>query len=272
MKYTLLKKALAVTLISGICTPQAFSGVPNFFKRLEIGFSYNYSPSVYKSVENITAGNGATFTKDLSYDVKPKMALGGMIGTYFPIKRFSENVLLAVHTDIAINVNMWDFKLSTFRYFKTDGDGNPIEPIYNAEYSEASMKGNSMLAGLPISVDLKFGGEANLQNYAKTTGSIGVGVYPMLNITKDFGTGDQGFFAAPFVKAEIGKKMGIFWKLRAQYVFGEIPFFKEHLYMQPGTSNISNGKLIGNGMASVSLVLMPFSWDFRNDGWWNSGK
>ena len=94
----------------------------------------------------------------------------------------------------------------------------------------------------------------------------------MMNMTKDFGSGDQGLVVAPFVKAEIGKKMGIFWKLRAQYTMGEISYFKDNIYKKEGAANTSTGSLIGNGMASVSLVLMPFSWDFNNDGWWNSNK
>jgi hypothetical protein len=276
MKFSLLKKAIAASLLFGMLAPQTQAqwkpgGLPNFIKRWEIGYTYSIASATYKSTESITTPDGSkTFEKSIEQNVRSKFSFGALMGTYIPLKKIGGKSLLAIGINAQYNAYLWDYSVPTFQGFKTDVNNNIIDAYYSAELNPG-ISAMTIQAGLPISLDVKWGGEASLQRGEKYTGTLGIGAYPSGSMTADYGNGGFGFGVTPFAKAEIGAKAGIFWKLRVQYLMGNIPFYTEGNSINKviGIDAVSKSELIGKGVISASLVLMPFSWNFQEDGWWN---
>lgn len=276
MKFSSIKKVLAGALLATLISPQTQAqfglfngnGLPNFIKRWEVGFSYSMAFAEYTSSEMVTSTQtGNVYHKQISEDVRSNMGIGGFMGTYIPVKRIG-NSLLAVGINMNYNMFTWNYSIPTFKGFRTDIDGNEIEPIYSSDFMPG-ISGVSIQMGLPVSLDFKFGAEASLKKTARWTGTVGVGGVPAGTMTADFGNAGFGFGVNPFVKGEVGIKGGILWKLRLQYTMGNIPFYTANNSISEAMGTASNSELMGKGIFSASLVLMPFSWNFREDGWWN---
>ncbi|WP_222165796.1 hypothetical protein [Edaphocola aurantiacus] len=269
MKFNMLKTAIAsAILLAGCAEAQAGNGLPNFLKRWEIGYSYSMANATYQSTETIKdGGSGKEFTRDISQNVNSKFGYGGFAGTYIPMARLGGHTLLALGIDYAYNAYMWDYKVPEFSGFTTDENGN----VNGVTYSDPmfGFSAVSVQMALPVSLDLKFGGEATLEKYSRWTGTFGAGVHPSLNMTVDYGSGGFGTGITPFIKGEVGLKAGIVFKLRAQYAFGNIPFYEKgnNLFNIPGLQ--SNSQLTGKNAFTLSLVIMPFSFNWKEDGWWN---
>lgn len=265
----MLKSAVAAAmLLTGYSEAQAGDGLPNFIKRWEMGYSYSIASATYKSSETVTdAASGKKFTHNVNQDVRSKFGYGGFAGTYIPVARMGSGTLLAIGIDYAYNAYLWDYKVPEFNGFTTDENGT----VNGVTYSDPmfGFSAVSVQMALPVSVDLKFGGEATLEKYSRWTGTFGAGVHPSLNMTVDYGNAGFGTGITPFLKAEVGYKAGIVFKLRAQYAFGSVPFYSNANNILNMSGVESNSELIGKNAFSLSFVIMPFSFNWKEDGWWN---
>ena len=271
MKISSLKKIVAATLLvtAGAQQAQARFELPNFIKRWELGYSYAIASATYQSVERVRFNEQTTFEERITQNVRSSFGYGGFTGTYIPVTKLGNSTLLAVGINMAYNAFLWDYETPTFQSYRTDVNGNVIGANFGVGTTPFGVSGLSIQMAVPVSLDLKFGAEASLQKGAKWTGTFGVGAYPSGSMTVDFDNGGFGYGVSPFVKGEIGVKGGILWKLRLQYAMGNIPFYSGRNSINEGLGLSSNSELIGKGVFSASLVLMPFSWNFQEDGWWN---
>ncbi len=272
MKLSALKKIVAASLLMAAGTQQAQARfeLPNFIKRWELGYSYSMAFANYKSVERAHVPNSdKVFETNIDKNVRSTFGYGGFTGTYIPVTKMGNSALLAVGINMAYNAFLWDYVSPTFQSWKTDIDGNIVGANFDDDLAGLGFSGVSIQMAVPVSLDVKFGAEASLQKGAKWTATLGVGAYPSGSMTADFGNAGFGFGVSPFVKGEIGVKGGILWKLRVQYAMGNIPFYTGNNSVNEAMGLSSNSELIGKGVATVSLVLMPFSWNFQEDGWWN---
>lgn len=272
MKFSSLKKIVAASLLLAASAPQAQARfeLPNFMKRWELGYSYSMAFANYKSTELAkNPHNNDVYTINIDRNVRSSFGYGGFTGTYIPVAKMGNSTLLAVGVNMAYNAFLWDYVTPSFQSWKTDVDGNIIGANFEESLNGLGFGGVSIQMAVPVSLDLKFGAEATLEKGAKWTGTFGVGAYPSGAMTADFGNAGFGFGVSPFVKGEIGVKGGILWKLRVQYAMGNIPFYTENKSVNADLGFSNNSELIGRGVFSASLVLMPFSWNFQEDGWWN---
>jgi len=272
MKSSWLKKIVAASVLLIASIPQSQAqfgvGIPNFFKRFELGYSYTVGFATYSSVERVkNPGNETVYENNIKENVRSKFGYGGLMGSYIPLKRVG-NSLMAIGVNFQYNAFLWDYTTPVFQNWVTNENGEITGAYYSNDFG-LGFSSMSVQMAVPVSLDFKFGAEASLQKAAKFTGTIGAGVYPSANMTVDFDNGGFGFGVSPFVKGEIGIKGGILWKLRAQYVMGRIPFYTDGNSIGGLMGSTNSSELIGKGVASVSLVFMPFSWNFREDGWWN---
>lgn len=272
MKFSSLKKAIAAALLLGVSAQQTHAGgfeLPNFIKRWELGYTYPMVFATYKSTERVSSPNGdQVFEANIEKNVRSNFGFGGLMGTYIPITKLGSSALLAAGVNAMYNAYTWDYTHPTFQNYVTDAYGNVIGAHFDENSKSMPFTGGSVQLGLPVSLDVKFGAEASLQKHAKYTATIGVGAIPSGTITVDLDNAEYAWGVNPFAKAEIGAKAGIIWKLRFQYTMGPVTFFNGNNTFTEGNTS-STRELIGNGIASVSLVLMPFSWNFQEDGWWN---
>lgn len=269
MKISSIKKVLCASLLLAITAPQANAGfgLPNFIKRYELGFSYSMAFANYTNSVATTTGDGQTFVTNMDMKVRSSFGYGGIMGTYIPITRVGKSVM-AIGVDLNYNMFVWNYNIPQYQSNTTDVNGNITGVVFGNDVMDMPMTGVSMQVALPVSLDFKFGAEASLLRGTRWTGTIGAGAYPAVSATADYGNAGFGFGVVPFAKAEVGVLGGIYWKLRVQYAAGNMPFYtKKNNILQGPDAN--NSELIGKGIASVSLVLMPFSWNFNEDGWWN---
>lgn len=270
MRFNMLKKVIAGALLLASITEANAGpgyGLPNFLKRWEIGYSYSMASATYKSTETVKDNaSGKSFTQDIKQNVNSKFGYGGFAGTYIPLARLGGQSQLAIGVDYEYNAFLWDYKVPEFNGFTTDENG----VVNGVTYSDPvfGFSAMSVQMALPVSLDFKFGGEATLEKYSRWTGTVGAGVHPSLNMTVDYGNAGFGTGIAPFMKAEVGYKAGIVFKLRAQYSFGRIPFYTNANSLFNVSNLQSSSELIGKNTFSLSLVLMPFSFNWKEGGWW----
>ena len=76
--------------------------------------------------------------------------------------------------------------------------------------------------------------------------------------------------ATPYISFEAGLFKGICWKLRFTYTFGKMSLIKDgYNWHKPEPYGVSDFSLKSKSVFMVSLILMPFSYDWPDNGWWN---
>lgn len=244
-----------------------FYNFPGFLKRYEMGYNYSIATARYKSTESIVEPNtGKVFNSVQDKMVTSKLGYGGFVGTSIPLKQTGQSTALHLGIGFNYNIYMWDYEVPMFDNFYYDESGNPIGTNYSKTFGISSMTAHM---ALPISADFKFGAEATLDRSKRWTGTLGLGVYPNGNLTMDFNDVGYGFGVSPFAKAEIGIKAGIIMKLRATYIYGNIPYFSTQANMFGISEMTAKSELIGQHNINFSFIIMPFSWTWDMGGWWN---
>lgn len=173
-------------------------------------------------------------------------------GSFFPI------VLLGDNSTLALNLELL-FSYAEFAY-----DSIVIHPdvVYKRRVPY-------LIAGTPISIDYKNGGDVSLTK-KQMMFAMGAGVVPCLSTPAAANRQTQSsppFTAVPFVKLEAGGFAGLAFKFRAvAYLRGGINVNKteKNLYFTPDELNIR--VQTGYGY-HLSLIVMPFSYSWRSDKW-----
>ena len=119
MKFSLLKKIVAASVLLVASIPQSQAqfgvGIPNFFKRFELGYSYSVGFATYNSVERVkNPGNDNVYENNIKENVRSKFGYGGLMGSYIPLKRVG-NSLMAIGVNFQYNAFLWDYTTPVFQ-------------------------------------------------------------------------------------------------------------------------------------------------------------
>jgi len=229
--------------------------------REEIGYGYAISNATYKF--KATGNNGLPDTT-ISKNVTSKFGFMEHVGYTFPISKLGERSRLGMDIGFNFNLFTWDYETPTI---STNSDGAPYYSFKKDEFDFETISGQMEM---PISVDARFG---NLAYYTKNRfgWAVGAGISPMVGFATDDNSAGFGFGANPFIKAEVCLFAGIAMKLRTQVSFGRIPFYDENKSFSFDSYGYNTtSSLTGHAQASVSLVILPFSWLWTEQGWWNT--
>ncbi len=249
--YKLLVAILMILLTTPLVSSAKF---PGFLQRFQLGYTFVMNSAEYQVKQKMTLPN---FYKDstFNYDMKTSGSFGATLGTYVPLKRLGKKSNLSWSIDYMYNMMAWDSKV---KMYNTDGN------IYDAPFTGATVQ-----MALPTGLDVKFGCDAmTLKNYRFCT-SFGAGVLPSFSMTAldNFSSISPAFGVAPYVKAEVGIFGGICMKLRAIYAIGSLSYMDETSKKATGTTQTT---LTGTSNLSVSLLVMPFSFTWHRDEWFNT--
>jgi len=224
----------------------------NSWLRYEVGYSLPIANATYFHNVETTDEYGNVYDTSASKKIHATSSFGMYAGTFFKVDEIDENSILAISLGARCNFYKWstgDFQVTSS---VTD----------NYDFLSIDM-------GLPVSLDYKYGSDATLNKSQRSCYTFGVGGYPAIvftgvpeGINADGSiavAGKGGLVVQPFVKAEFGFFAGICWKLRAMYNFGTIK------YLNMGNSDGSGEQISLNGKSNLtlSLILMPFSWDWE---------
>ncbi len=177
-------------------------------------------------------------------------------GTFFPLQKVGREGLIAL--DVSASVNLIQYSIGPIDYSATTG-------IVEEGISEQFY--------FPIGLVYKYGGEVNLNKKSKFMFTMGCGVAPYISGSKIIAFSNLMMGSRKYVMAEFGVFAGIAWKLRATVYMGNM-ILVENKYADifDATSGYSDGygnldiKVTGGTTATVSLLINPFSWDWRGRG------
>jgi hypothetical protein len=204
-----------------------------WYKRLSLGYGMHF---VHNTLDVTYRENSELQRKTLNIKGEESMAV--FLSTFFPLGYISERSAIAL--DVGATASMFTFRHDTL--ITRNGPAQADIPI--------------MLAGLPISIDFKTGGEVTLNKEQRHVFSGGVGVAPAM-IQNDV---DMRIGAAPFIKLEAGFLAGMVFKVRGMLYLGQGRYINDKdLTSGPWLTRKSNGPF----GASVGLVIVPFAfgWD-----------
>jgi hypothetical protein len=255
---------LVILLLSPMVSSAKF---PGFFSHLEIGYSYPMATAKfegYNPVYNYSGSGdfgivvGDTF---VTRNVTSKFAYGTYIGSSIRLKRTGVKTALALHIDLMANVYVWEDLYKAFSSF----DGMEYD------FPDQTVAIGYQL-GLPMTLDYKIGAGALGSRASRFTGSIGAGIFPAAYFMVAESNGNVGggmsFTASPVIKGELGVVAGICIKVRGLVAFGPVPWIDNNKSFL--ASSTGGFKVTGQTTAVFSVVLMPFSWTWRKEGWWDN--
>lgn len=244
--------ALAILNSNGMFAQK--SRMPGLLQRTHLGYSFLVNSAEFKVKQSVITPD---FSKDTSYteSMNTSGSFGFTIGTYIPLKRLGRKSSLNLGIDYMYNMMLWDAKYKVY-----DGNGN----TYDAPFS-----GGTLQMALPIGLDFKFGCDAITSKDARFCATLGAGALPSYSLTAldQVSNIDPKFSAAPYLKAEVGILAGICVKLRAVYAIGNLSYMD---ITEKNDYGKTNSQLNGTSNLTLSLLIMPFSWSWSRDYWWDT--
>lgn len=245
-------KLIALFFLAVFATPlQSEARLPGLLSRFQLGYSF---------VSNSAESQGHSFIKSPAFNqdttiignLSTSAAWGFTAGTYFRLSHLGESGILALGVDYMYNLMAWKV--------------NNSEP--------GTFDGATVQMALPIGLDMKFGADAMQVRDRRFCATLGAGVYPSYAITSITDapiTIDPVFSVAPYLKAEVGIYAGICMKVRAIYAIGDLTYmdYKESSNAN-GVESSTSTKLVGKSNLTISLLIMPFSFKWQTEDWWNT--
>lgn len=247
--------------------------LPGYYTNYEVGYSYSFTAITQKQTFTLEDGSKHEFK---SNDVKSLMSPGVYMGWTFRLLPLGHSGNSAIGMNVGVQENMFMWKHTSKAFgeslWTTEGTGA------NGFFDEESV-GMSMQIGVPISLDYKFGHDAFKYKNVRFGGSVGIGAMPQINFSTGIPNFESESFNAgvvPFIKGDVSVFAGICIKLRAQVGFAttfsnsENSIFGGMSGGLPEESKVKHDYLVKAPMqATVSLILMPFSWAWDEKGFWN---
>lgn len=237
------------------------SRLPYSLHKFQLGIS-SFSASSYYKGDFVSYINGNY--KSVYYD-GPSTSKGGLgvtLGTHSRLLRMGKATVLT-----------WDLDfMYGWTYWKGIGQGFYREREWNNGAVTTQM-------ALPTGISLRFGSDAAREKNQRFCFNFGGGVMPMYNKTRLEDTGKknpnvQKFFGlTPYMRFEVGIFAGICWKLRVNYNFGDFKLIDDNdNWHESNPFGVDNFNLRGKTGLNVSLIMMPFSYDWPDNGWWNNSR
>jgi hypothetical protein len=202
--------------------------------------------------------------KDVSlYHEGPSVSKGGLginVGTYYRLLKIGKRTAVAFDMNYMFSWMKWKGIGTGFYTDKTWNEG-----------------GSTWQLQVPLGLELKFGSDARLEKNHRFCMSFGGGVMPLMSSSKLSDTVKRkgrefNFGYQPYVKAELGIMMGICWKLRLMYSVGDIQLLTDYGTDHKDPHSVSKFEMKGNSAITFSIVMMPFSHDWPDNGWWNNSR
>lgn len=177
-------------------------------------------------------------------------------GTFFPLERIGKEGLIAI--DFSATVSIIKYAIGKIDYSSATGiDEEGFTEQFN----------------FPIALVYKSGGEVNLNKKSKFLFTIGCGISPNISGSKIIALSDMMFTTRKFMMVEMGVFAGIAWKIRGVVYSGPMTLINNpNADILDATSAHREGlgnldiNVIGRGGATLTLMIMPFSWDWRGSG------
>jgi hypothetical protein len=232
---------LTLLLVSPFCSSAKF---PGLLQRFQLGYSFVMNSGTLESKYPISDSKDTIITRDFNTSA----AFGVTVGTYFPLKRLGEASKLVLGVDFMYNVMTWK---------ESNTDGGVV-----------GFNGVTAQMALPIGLDVKFGADALNVKSHRFCATLGLGAYPSYALTAIDNTPltiDPVFSVAPYAKLEAGVFAGICMKLRLIAAFGKIGYMEYNDKDLKATTDF-----YGNTNFAVSLLVMPFSFTWKQEEWWNT--
>jgi hypothetical protein len=164
-------------------------------------------------------------------------------GIFFKLGQTGKTSILAMEIGFGMNLYKWD--LGTIKY---------------SSYDAIKDETFSLHINLPISVQLKTGGEAMLDPKHKFLFSMGAGFDPCVVGTKVV-IDEVNLKIRSFLMTEIGVHAGIAFKLRAYYYPSDLALINKTVEEVP--NSLSPGKFsmqaYGSNNFVLALLFMPYS-------------
>lgn len=175
-------------------------------------------------------------------------------GVYFPLSYFSQKSMLALSVAAYGTGNTWDLGTTSL-------DGSAT--------TKADAK--DLYLGLPIGVDIIFGGEASLNKGDKVTVRGGLGMIPYFS-SGELSDGSQKytkFGMQPYIKAELGFFAGVEWKVKGMIVATSRTIYDYSVgdeYLRDSDYYYKlNFKI--RPTYTIGIAVFPFSFGWDNDKW-----
>jgi hypothetical protein len=172
-------------------------------------------------------------------------------GTFFPITLFSDN------SGLALNIELMG------SYAELDYDSIVFYP--KAVYDRAIPY---LILGVPVSLDLKTGGDVSLSKMRRQMFAIGAGVVTCISTPSVVERRTEvPVTAIPFLKVEAGVFAGLAFKLRG------VAYLRNAININKSYSNVFADDEIKVRMRAgygyhLSLIIMPFSYGWRTEEWY----
>lgn len=223
-------------------------GNERVWQRFYIGIGKNYIPGTaelsYHGIDTL----GGPLNVDAEAKLKTRHSYVIHAGTYFPIILISDGNVLALNIE----------GIFSFADLTVDSVQFAAKRVYRKSEE-------IIVAGAPISIEYKTGGDVSLSKANKSMFTIGAGV-TLAGYTNYLAEPRTPFKAIPFAKLEAGFVFGVAMKLRGMFYFGDAHFIERTTY------NVIYGDLpdyletktkTGFGY-NLSFILMPFSYNWKD--------
>lgn len=213
----------------------------------EIGIIAGIGSPVCKAYYYISDNKGGAREKSVTAKAKTSLNYGLSIGSGIHLATLSDD------KSLALNI------AATFVFSKASITNNELGIKNGTDFKEEV---ELLRSGIPISLDYKSGAEAASDKYLKSMFAMGAGIAPRF-ISEGFLGGYAIPSLSPFLKVEAGYFLGVAFKIRGMYYFGEQvwsdTFFSDTVSSDQLNVYGSFYKLYSKGEFQLSLVIMPYS-------------
>lgn len=183
-------------------------------------------------------------------------SLSATEGTFIPMFKVGREGMFAI--DVSASTSIYTYNIGKIDYSSATG----IEET-----------GIIQQYTFPIALVYKSGGEVNLNKKSKVLFAAGAGICPGMTAAKIIAFSDLQFSAQPYAMVEFGIFAGLAWKVRATVYTQKLtiidnPYadiFDADSYHTDGYGNLAI-KVTGKPGAMFSLLVNPFSWDWKGKG------
>lgn len=237
------------------------SYLPHSLHRVQFGISTVGAVAHYEA--DLAERDGINIKQH--YHEGPTISKGGLgvtAGTFYRLVKMGKRAAIAFDVNAMYNVINWN-------------------GIGQGEYSDKEWynKAVTKQIAVPLGLSLKFGSDARLEKNHRFCLSAGGGLFPSANITRlvsDAPKKEQlkfvNFAATPYIMGEAGFFLGLCFKVRVMSTFGNYRLAKDAFGWQEQTYGYNNFDMNSKSSLIVSLLVMPFSYDWPDNGWWNNSR
>jgi hypothetical protein len=226
-------------------------GNERIYERIQIGIGKHLLTGTANLHYKGPDSSGILVDTNITTHIKSRHSFVILGGTFFPLALLSDNSMLAFNVEFL---------------------GSYTDLVFDSVYfhPKALYKKSQgiIMLGVPISLDLKYGGDVALSKVKRQMLTIGGGFFfggtnSYSNTEKQF-----PFLPIPFAKAEIGFFAGIAFKLRAVVYFGDAKFIDRPTGNIFAADDVLETKTHSGYGYDISLLIMPFSYGWRTEEWY----